>query len=42
MVALTAVMMITGLETIDWHSVGLTTFERMRIPETLVMVTGVR
>jgi SulP family sulfate permease len=41
MVALAAVMMIAALKTIDWHSVRLTTFKRMPIPETLVMVTTV-
>src|SRR4029453_18544352 len=35
------VMMIAALKTIDWHSVRLTTFNRMPIPETMVMVTTV-
>src|SRR4029434_11306808 len=41
MVALAAVMMIAALKTIDWHSVRLTTFKRMPVPGTLVMVTPV-
>ncbi len=41
MVALAAVMMIAALKTMDWHSVRPTTFKRMPVPETMVMVTTV-
>ncbi len=41
MVALAAVMMIVAITTVDWHSVRPSTFKRMPMPETTVMVVTV-
>ncbi|WP_062762861.1 SulP family inorganic anion transporter [Falsirhodobacter sp. alg1] len=41
MAALAAVMMIVAVDTVNWHSVRLSTLRLMPLPETFVMVTTV-